>query len=106
MANASQEEFMVYVKRILLLQLEKVEEAWRKLEEMEQDERFAECCSMNNLRIVLNNTLPIRNIRELPKLLVWFSKFPETATASNPISDDIATCIKNNIEQLKVSLDI
>lgn len=98
------EEFMLYLKRIVLKDNKQVEEAWRKLEEMEQDERYAECLNMNNLRVVLNMTITLRNINELPKLLMWFSKFPKTAPTSNPISDDIANCLRENVEQFRVSL--
>lgn len=97
------EEFMWNLKRIVLLESEQACEAWKKLEDMEQDSRYTEYCSMNNLRTVLNLSITLKNIQELPKLLMWFSKFPKTDTTSNPISDDIAICLKNNIDLLKVS---
>lgn len=72
-----------------------VTEGWIRLKKLESEPVYGQ---LNNYETILREILndEIKNVQEVPKILIWFSKYlTEKAFTVQPISNDIATMLRN-----------
>ncbi|CAK9802825.1 Ubiquitin carboxyl-terminal hydrolase 38 [Anthophora plagiata] len=72
-----------------------VTEGWVRLKKLESEPVYGQ---LNNYEAILRETLndEIRNVQEIPRIMIWFSQYlMDKPFNVNPISNDIATMLKN-----------